>query len=311
MGTHAEAHYSPEQQKLRFASEVHARTSKDERVIIHYPHLGARKEFWYYIDRNYDEIQSLQELDKHKSTLPRSVLILDERMLSAADRLVFDRLIQAHPVTFFDNFTLIDLRSTAPRAQSFTFQPGRMSLAYRWFVSHKYPPLSLVRHAYLPGECEALTFGVPVATDEAIDEPTEARLMPCYHDLLVDRGQDALAGAIAQDLTKPLTPLDRALGSARVVGAGMRAGKLDVAIAPAGAETGELRYQLSRDGKIGANISSSLGIPTPARWKSGHLYVDHIELPAGRWDIELQLIDPAPAAAKKVLAATPLGTFVR
>src|SRR5262249_27937742 len=34
MGTFGEAHYSPEQQKLRFASEVHNRTSKDERVII-------------------------------------------------------------------------------------------------------------------------------------------------------------------------------------------------------------------------------------------------------------------------------------
>ncbi|HEX4459999.1 MAG TPA: glycosyltransferase family 39 protein, partial [Polyangia bacterium] len=40
MGTHGEQHYSPEQQKLRFAAEVHARTSQQERVIIHYPHLG-------------------------------------------------------------------------------------------------------------------------------------------------------------------------------------------------------------------------------------------------------------------------------
>ncbi|MGZ3425919.1 MAG: hypothetical protein ACXVCV_04675, partial [Polyangia bacterium] len=286
-------------------------TSKDERVVIHYPHLGARKEFWYYIDRNYDEIQSLQELDKHKATLGKSVLILDERMLSAADRLVFDRLIQTHPVTFFDNFTMIDLRSTTPRAQSYTFQPGPMSLAYRFFVSHKYPPLTLVRHAYLPGECEALTLGVPVATDEQIAEPADARLLPCYHDLLVDRGQDAPARALAAELVKPLTPVDRPLASARVVAAGIRAGKLEVALAPAGAETGELRYQLSRDGKVGANISASLSIPTPSRWKSGHLYLDHIELPPGRWDVELQLIDPAPAAAKKVRVATPLGTFTR
>jgi hypothetical protein len=168
-----------------------------------------------------------------------------------------------------------------------------------------------VRHAYLPGECEALTLGVPVATDESVDEPNDARFLPCYHDLLVDRGQDAPARAVAQNLTKTLTPIDRALGSARIVAAGVHGAKLDVAIAPAGPESGELRYQLSRDGKIGANISSSLGIPTPAHWKSGHFHVDHIELPPGRWDVELQLIDPAPAATSKVLAAAPLGSFTR
>src|SRR5262249_61128638 len=116
MGTFGEARYSPEQQKLRFAAEVHARTEKDERVIIHYPHLGARKEFWYYIDRNYDEIQSLGQLDAHKATLSRSVLIFDERALNVADRAIFERLLLQHPVTFFENFVLLDLRSTTPRA---------------------------------------------------------------------------------------------------------------------------------------------------------------------------------------------------
>jgi 4-amino-4-deoxy-L-arabinose transferase-like glycosyltransferase len=309
MGTHGEAHYDPEQQKMRFAHEVHLRTSKDERVIIHYPHLGARKEFWYYIDRNYDEIQSLRELDKHQATLSKSVLILDERMLSAADRLIFDRLIQAHPVTFFDHFTMIDLRSQTPRAQSYAFVPAPMSAGYRFFVSHKYPPLVLARRSYLPGECAALTLGVPVATDEAVEEPDDARLRPCYHDLLVDRGQPDAAAKVAAELLRPLQPLDRTLGSARVVAAGMRAGKLEVAIAPGGAETGELRYQLVRDGKVGGVISPSLGVPLPARWKAGHLYLDRIELLPGRWDVTLQLVDSAPAHA--VLASAPLGTFIR
>src|SRR5206468_9131920 len=116
MGTHGEAHYDPEQKKLRFAAEVHARTTRDQRVIIHYPHLGARKEFWYYIDRNYDEIQSLRELDRLKATLGKSVLILDEHLLSVADRPIFERLIAAHPVTFFDDFTMVDLRSSTPGA---------------------------------------------------------------------------------------------------------------------------------------------------------------------------------------------------
>ncbi len=311
MGTHGEAHYSPEQQKLRFAAEVHWRTTRDQRVIIHYPHLGARKEFWYYIDRNYDEIQSLRDLDKLKPTLPKSVLIVDERLLSVVDRPIFERLMQQHPVTFFESFTMVDLRSSAPRAMSYAFQPGRMTPLYRFFVSHKYPPLSLVRRAYLPGECAALALGVPVATDEELVEPGEARLMPCYHDLLVERGREAEAQATRREILAGLAPLDRELGAARIAAVGMRGGKLDVAIVSGGPAMGELRYQLARDGKLGATVGPSLSMPAPPHWKSGHLYVDHVELPAGRWDVELQLIEPAAGGAAKVLAATPLGTFQR
>jgi 4-amino-4-deoxy-L-arabinose transferase-like glycosyltransferase len=312
MGTHGEAHYSPEQQKLRFAAEVHDRTTRDERVIIHYPHLGARKEFWYYIDRNYDEIQALQQLDKLKATQPKSVLILDEHLLSAADRAIYDRLIQQHPVTFFDDFTMIDLRSSTPRAMSYSFEPQRMTPLYRFFVSHKYPPLKLVRRSYLPGECEALTLGVPVATDEETPEPSDARFFACYHDLLVERGNPQLARASERDVLAGLSPLDRELGpSARVVALAMRGGKLDVALATSAAATGEVRYQLSRDGKVGAYVGPSLSVPTPPHWKSGHLYVDHVELPPGRWDVELQLTEPAAGNSAKVLAAAPLGTFVR
>ena len=181
-----------------------------------------------------------------------------------------------------------------------------MSLGYRWFVSHKYPPLALVRRAYLPGECAALALGVPVASDERVDEPSDARLVPCYHDLMADRGQTAIASAVEKELTKTLVPVDRPLDHARVVAAAMRGGKLDVAIAPGGPESGELRYQLSRDGKVGALISPSLSVPQLGRWKAGHLYVDHVELPPGRWDVELQLVDN-----HKPTAVAPLGTFTR
>lgn len=311
MGTHGEAHYDPEQKKLRFAHEVHLRTTKEERVIIHYPHLGARKEFWYYIDRNYDEIQNLRELDRLKATQGKSVLILDERLLSVADRAIFDRLIEQHPVTFFESFTMVDLRSSTPRAQSFAFVPQPMTPAYRFFISHKYPPLALVKRAWLPGECEALALGVPVATDEELPEPADARFGPCYHNLLVDRGQTARAAAVTQELEKPLTAVDRPLGTARIAAAGMRAGKLEVAYAVEGADKGELRYQLSRDGKVGALITPSPSLPVPARWKRGQLWLDRIDLPPGRWDLEVQLVDQAPAAHGKVLASAPLGTFTR
>jgi hypothetical protein len=194
---------------------------------------------------------------------------------------------------------------------SYAFEPQRMSALYRFFVSHKYPPLALVRRAYLPGECEALRLGVPVATDEELREPGDARLMGCYHNLLVERGNTRLAQATMREILAGLTPLDRPLGSARIVAVGMRAGKLDVAIAAAGAEKGELRYQLSRDGKVGAYVGPSLTIPAPAHWKSGAVYVDHVELTPGRWDVEAQLTEPAPQNSVKVDASAPLGTFVR
>ena len=293
MGTHGEQHYSPEQQKLRFAAEVHARTSDKERVIIHYPHLGARKEFWYYIDRNYDEIQNLSQVDK----LPQrahSVLIFDEHLLSNAERAIYERLIAQHPVTFFDNFTMVDLRSDKPLAQSFTFAPQPMTWAYRYFVSHKYPPLALVRRVYLPGECAAVAHGVPVATDEELPPTTDAKLLPCYRNLLQARGQTEEAHTIEQRIIAGLPPLDARLGAARVVAAGKRDGKFVVAFIADGAERGQLRYRLSRAGKPLASVAPSASLPPPSRWQRGQLYVDEVTLLPGPWDVEAELTEPAP-----------------
>jgi len=63
MGTHGETHYDPEQHKLLFAKDVTRRVKPDERVIIDYGQLGARKEMWFYLDRSFDNINSLAELE--------------------------------------------------------------------------------------------------------------------------------------------------------------------------------------------------------------------------------------------------------
>jgi hypothetical protein len=308
MGTHGENHYSPEQNKLRFAAEVHARTNRNERVIIHYPHLGARKEFWYYIDRNYDEIQNLAQLAGLK-TLPQSVLIFDEKLLSVGERAIFERLLLTHPVTFFDNFTMLDLRVSTPGAASYAFVPGPMSATYRWFVSHKYPPLTLVRRVYLPGECEALALGVPLASDEALpDEPADARLLPCYHNLLLERGQTERARAVAGELSARLPAVDATIGQAHVLAAGLRADKLEVVLLAGGADKGVWRYLATGGGK--QLMVPSVSVPPPDRWQSGRLYVDDLTLPPGRWDIEGQLVDRAAPDAT-VLAHAKLATVVR
>jgi hypothetical protein len=308
MGTHSETHYSPEQNKLRFAEEVHARTTRNERVIIHYPHLGARKEFWYYIDRNYDEIQNLAQVEK-LPTLQRSVLIFDERLLSVAERAIFERLMLTHPVVFFDNFTMLDLRVDKPGVQSYTFVAAPMSAAYRWFVSHKYPPLTLVKRAYLPGECEAQALGVPLDSDEALpEEPADARLLPCYHNLLVDRGAAERAHAIAAAVTARLPAVDATIGQAHVLAAGLRGDKLEIVVLTAGADRGILRYVASGGGKL--LPLPSVSVPPPSRWQSGRLYVDSIAIAPGHWDIEAQLVDRAtPDAA--VLARAKIASVVR
>ena len=320
MGTHGERNYSPHQHKLRFAAEVHARTTKDQRVIIDYPHLGARKEFWYYIDRNFDEIQNLAQLDKLKATLGKSVLILDERMLNAADRVIFDRLIQQHPVTFFERFTMVDLRSSHPHAQSYAFVPQPMSARYRWFVSHKYPPLALVPRAWLPGECEALSLGVPISIDEDVEPPADAGLLPCYHDLLVTHGQVGRARAVAKQIAAGLHPIDAPLGQAEVLAAGARNGRLEVVLLAHGPVQGSLRYQLSRGGKPVTTLASAAA-PPPSRWRAGFIYVDRTVLPPGAWDVEAQLVElvppppgpgkPAAPPTTKLLAHAPLGPVAR
>jgi hypothetical protein len=319
MGTFGEGGYSPQADKLRFAAEVHKRTKQTERVIIHYPHLGARKEFWYYIDRNYDEIQSLAQLGSLQKTLPRSVLIFDETMLNASDRGIYESLMRQHPVTFFNQFVMVDLRSDKPGVQSFAFQPLPMSPSYRWFISHKYPPLELVKRVYMPGECTAMAHDIPVDAGEELPPMTNTRWPACYHDLLVLRGDKERARAVEKEASAGLAPLGATLGQATIVAAGARNGKLEVVLIAGGAEKGTLRYQATRltpPEKIDFVISPSL---TPSQWRAGRMYQDAALLPRGRSSVEAQLVDSRPAPPPKppfvrapdetiVLLRAPLGT---
>jgi hypothetical protein len=296
MGTFGEAAYSPQAEKTRFAAEVHQRTKQSDRVIIHYPHLGARKEFWYYIDRNYDEIQGLAQLSTLKKTLPRSVLIFDETMLNPSDRGIYESLMQQHPVTFFNNFVMVDLRSDKPGVQSFLFQPLPMRPLYRWFVSHKYPPLALVKRVYLPGECTAVAHNVPVDASEELEPTANARWLACYHDLLVVRGQTETARAVAKQAAAGLPPLEVALGKAQIIAAGLRGGRLEVVLVGGGAEPGRLRYQLTRLSPVAGTMEVPSGtLPPPAEWYASHLYEESTSLPRGRFSVEAQLVESRPA----------------
>ncbi len=194
MGTHGLGGiYDNEADKLLFAQQATAATRPDERVIVHYAELGARKEMWFYLDRSFDELSSLTEMTKYQKTWGKSVMMLDERALSPPDRARFNELMKQHPVTFYGHYALVDLRSSTPGVRSYALEPDKtkMTPLYRFFVSHIYAPLKMVRRTYLPGACTAITLGVPVASDEEVappPPPNDFALRACYPRYLQMRG---------------------------------------------------------------------------------------------------------------------------
>jgi 4-amino-4-deoxy-L-arabinose transferase-like glycosyltransferase len=162
MGSFGVPNYDPQRHKLRFAQEVHRLTRQDQRVILYYNHLSARKELWYYVDRTFDEIYSLPQLESFKPRWPRSVVMLDSRMVSPDERPYYEGLLRSHPATFFDGFVVIDLGSDQPGITAYRFVDGPMSPAYRFLVSHRYAPLLVQPARSGPGIETATRLGLPL-----------------------------------------------------------------------------------------------------------------------------------------------------
>jgi hypothetical protein len=166
MGTHGEPHYAPHDDQWEFAKDVTRMTSPTDRVILHYPSMGARKELWFYLDRSMDEVTAMAQVSKYAGNYAHSVLVYDDRAISGPERNIAEQLMKDHPTRFYDRFVFIDLRKSGGRIEGWTFQRGPMSAAYRFWVSHVYGPLSLVRRANSAEVCTALRLRVPAARDE-------------------------------------------------------------------------------------------------------------------------------------------------
>jgi len=164
MGAFAVKGYSPQRHKLRFGQEVHRRTTQQQRAILYYSHLSARKELWYYVDRTFDEIYALGEIERFRKNWPISVLMLDSLQISASEQPYYDDLLRHHPATFFDGFVMIELHSDQPGITAYKFVDGPMSLTHRFFVSHHYPPLLLLPASSGPGVNTAHRLGLPLRT---------------------------------------------------------------------------------------------------------------------------------------------------
>jgi 4-amino-4-deoxy-L-arabinose transferase-like glycosyltransferase len=302
MGTHAQPGYNPEREKMRFAQEVHRLVPQNGRLIIHYPELTARKELWYYLDRSFDEINHLSELPRVKRR-NESVLLLDEPLLTAGERTIFRDLIRQHPVTYFDHFVMVDLRSSQPGETSWAFVDQPMSPAYKFWVSHKYAPLGLTRRAYLPGVCEALFVGAPIAKDEALPPaPRALALQPCWHNLLVARGLGATDAE--RSVVGALPPLGKSLGAIDVVAAGREGGNVRIVYRANQPLEGELRYAITTPSALKLPPGSKVAppqptprmlprgatVPSPKDWRAGYLYQDVVAVPPNATSFAVELV---------------------
>jgi hypothetical protein len=253
---------------------------------------------WYYLDRSFDEITNLSQIERYRATWKRSLVMLDEAQLTASERTVFEGLLKQHPVIFYDHYALVDLRSDKPGASSYAFKSGPMSASYRWLVSHRYAPLGLERRGYLPGLCAAVALGVPVARDEALPSPPrDWKQLGCWRDYLRARGDDGRAAEAERQMRQNLAATDRPLGKAHVVAAGIVGGRLRVLVAAGGPEGGELRYAV-RDARGVVTYQARVVAPPPSSWRAGSLYLDEVPLGSARppVDVDVELWKAAPKA---------------
>jgi hypothetical protein len=202
MGTHGETHYEPHDDEWLFAKEITRLTAPTDRVILHYPSMGARKEMWFYLDRSLDEITAMAQATPHISD--RSVLVYDDRTISPSERAIAEKLMRDHPTRFYDRFVLIDLRKRGARVEGWSFKRGPITPGYRFWVSHVYGPLSLVRRASLTEVCTALRLNLPLAKDEPAPSP-ERVLQGCY-DEYMRRRNATTTDTIAPAPPTPMPP---------------------------------------------------------------------------------------------------------
>jgi hypothetical protein len=141
MGCLHNGDYDPEYEKMRFADEVAHRTTPADVVGIA-SNIEYRDEFSYRLDRTVRDLDSLN--DAMKSENSKIAVLLTDADPADEERGALARLLMRHPAQRIGQWLLIDLRQRGANLRTFVFRPRVPSLAWRWFVSHCYPPLDLV-----------------------------------------------------------------------------------------------------------------------------------------------------------------------
>lgn len=244
MGTHGHIGYDADYAKQRFSQEMGRTLSRDDYFLTY--NFVRRIEFHYYIDRRETVLSSWSQLEPQRKLHPQSVLLTDVRMGPYDQRVLYD-LLRTHSATLYHPYLMVDLRqpkagvgaapgADLPNFQEFRFASGRPSWVWRWFYSHKYPPLSPVPQLSTFGQCvvaaQRATSGprpVDAAQAAAVVVPKVTAATPlsalvCYHNYLVSVGRDSDAAQFRMGLQTLLQP-------------------------PAGPDGGVLGYRVIRDGQ--------------------------------------------------------------
>lgn len=175
MGTHGVANYNADYSKQLFAMEVARRTGPQDFIFVH-NNMPRRIEFYYYMDRSNLDIGTLAQIPSLLKQHPRALVMMDASVAGYERGLLLE-LLRKHPGFIFDHYLLIDLRSDQPGIREYQWAPQPMSALYRYFVSHKYPPMKAVETRTTLSACLAGPAAIaPLPGTPALPDPPPARM---------------------------------------------------------------------------------------------------------------------------------------
>jgi hypothetical protein len=310
--------YNADYPKQLFAQEVARRTGPEDFVFTLTAGFPRRIEFYFYMDRSNVDIASLNQLRTMRKERPRSLLVLNPSAVSGAERDILLELLRKYPADIYDGYMVVDMRHEQPGIHEYRFVPEPMGLLYRYFVSHKYPPMHPVPATSSTLECLYADARLPVPGDLAplapLGLPTAEQAL-CRHDLLLRKGDRAGADAVVEKLRGMLTPVDRALGPGlRIVAARFESRRGDDVWLRVDApklvpDAIALRLRL-RAADAGANPKTPIVVEQRVTKRlreapEGTLDFERFPpmyMPVGRFHAQIELVDysrPAPAAAPR------------
>lgn len=228
MGTHGHVGYDPDYPKQRFAMVLGQTMDRDDYLFSY--NMNKRVEFSFYADRRETAVGSLMALSGQRRLHPRSWFITDVRLGAFESRMLHE-LLRRHSATLYYPYVMVDLRPTEPTVggampsrrpewNEQRFVPGRMTPTWRWFYSHKYPPLEPMPHASAYGQCvvanlDPASGGSTVSetlrslsvSEPALSPRTPTTELVCYHNFLVALGRLEEAARFRERLRALFTPL--------------------------------------------------------------------------------------------------------
>ncbi|HNN95963.1 MAG TPA: glycosyltransferase family 39 protein [Pseudomonadota bacterium] len=350
MGTHGHSPYDPDYAKQRFAMELAQAMERNDYLLSY--NMNKRLEFSFYADRRESAISSVAALPGQQRLHPRSWFITDVRLGPLESRMLHE-LLRQHSATLYYPYVMIDLRPTAAAGTAgqsavrrefneLRFAPGPMTPTWRWFYSHKYPPLRPVPHASSYGQCVVANLdpagsGSVVSETQrhlAISEPpltprTPTADLVCYHNYLVAIGRSDEAAQFRGRLQALFTPVVGGTlpkpwaGRGQLLGVRLRAqptrppeAELYLLSDGSSAEGSHFQVQPSGGTQSSAGVTGEIFSPTssgsaarPWLWwpRAGYLLVDDVPLGRGRQRILLQRGPMAPAAGASTTPAFDVG----